>query len=521
VNKWLFLAFLALYLLTASGRIDSGDGHVMFQVTDSIMRGEGFAISPALPEQDLLGPHGERIPHETIYGSGAGAFGVDGRYYAQYGPGQSFAAIPFYLLGRVMHVILPVWSEEFWTRTSVTLLNVIVTALTVVLMAEMARLFFDAKTALTLAVIFGLATPAWPYSRSFFNEPLAGGLMLLGGYAAMCARRDARLMWYVLSGAAFGAAAFVRPTALLVVPPAMVYLFLACRPNKWKWCVWGGTLAIPLVFLLVYNWVRFGNPLTTGYGPGVRWDLPPWIGAYGLLFGPGKGLVWFAPVIVLGVVALPAFIRRSAAEGWFIVGVAGLFLAGHSAYNFWHGGGGWGPRLILPVVAWLILPMGVILQRKRHSAWQDLALAVVLAASVVVQVLGTSVNYARHLQVVYNASRSSEEYFQRVQFHWADSPIVGQVRELQAVTSNVRRAETLAELRDMVARTVTAPISEDRFYDAQAEAVGLLSFNVPDYWFVYGWFLGVPIWVMAVIMAALVCMIVISTGRLRTVPDPV
>jgi hypothetical protein len=175
VNRWLFLAFLAVYLLTASGRIDSGDGGTVFQVTDSIMRGRGFAISASVLEQDLLGPRGERIPRETVSGSGYGAFGVDGRYYAKYGVGQSVAAIPFYGLGELAHALFRSWSERFWTQTSVALLNAVVTTLTVVLVAEMGCLFFSQSTALILAVLFGLATPAWPYAKSFFSEPLLGG----------------------------------------------------------------------------------------------------------------------------------------------------------------------------------------------------------------------------------------------------------------------------------------------------------------------------------------------------------
>lgn len=85
MNKWLFLAFLSFYLLTASFRIDSGDGSAMFQVTDSMLNGRGFVISDRVPDQDLLGPHGERVPREEV-GNGLGLYGVDGRYYAKFGP---------------------------------------------------------------------------------------------------------------------------------------------------------------------------------------------------------------------------------------------------------------------------------------------------------------------------------------------------------------------------------------------------------------------------------------------------
>ena len=517
MNKRLFVMFLMLYLLTASGRIDSGDGGVMYQVTDSMMNGRGFVISSATPAQDLLGPRGERIPRETVTGSGPGTFGVDGRFYAAFAPGQSFAAIPFYLLGRLAHMAFPAWSEKFWTSSSVTLLNAFVTAGVVVLVAAMARLFFDARTAVLLAVLYGLATPAWPYAKSFFSEPLLGGLMLLGGYAAMRARREPGLRWYTLSGAALGGAALVKPVALIVMPVVVVYLLLASRPTIAKWLAWSGSLTVCLFLLALYNWARFGNPLTTGYGSGVQWDVPLWFGSYGLLFSSGKGLVWFAPIVVPGLIALPAFIQKRPAEGWLMAGVAGVFFAGHATLNFWPGGGCWGPRYILPLVAWLMLPLGVILAHKPRLAWQELGLAFVIAASILVQILAVSVNYARHLQAVYNTSSSSEEYFQRVQFSWADSPIAGQARQMLAVSANLRQPDRRAELGALVAHTLAAPKSDDPFYDARAEARGYLGFNTPDFWFVYGWLLGMPVAVIGVTAAALVGVFAASVWSLREV----
>jgi hypothetical protein len=424
-------------------------------------------------------------------------------------------AIPFYGLGELAHVVWPGWSQIFWTHVGVTLLNPVVTALTVVLVALTARLFFSNVMALALAVLFGLATPAWPYAKSFFSEPLLGGMMLLGGYAAMRARREPKVGWYALSGAALGAAVLTKPMGSLAVPVVMLYLLLTCRPNPRQWAAWLAPLAVQGFLLGGYNWVRFGNPLMTGRGWEISWDTPLWFGAYGLLLSSGKGLVWFAPTVALGVVAWPAFTRRATAEGWLVAGVTILFVAAHSLFNYWTGGGCWGPRLIIPVVAWLILPLGALFELGRRPAWQELGLAVVIAASVIVQMLGVSVGYARHLQAVYNTSRSSEEYYDRVQFHWADSPIVGQARELMAVVSNVRVAGTQQELRDLVARTLVAPGPNDLVYDARAEAVGLLSFNVPDFWFVYAWLMDVPVRVLVTVSALWMSVVVLSGWRLR------
>ena len=95
------LLLLLVYLLLSPMRIGSGDGETIYQVTRSFVEGRGFAIPPPSPDAVVLDPFGEPIPPEELRGGGPyGAWGSDGRYYAQYGIGQSLLAVPFYLMGR-------------------------------------------------------------------------------------------------------------------------------------------------------------------------------------------------------------------------------------------------------------------------------------------------------------------------------------------------------------------------------------------------------------------------------------
>ncbi|MDH4136449.1 MAG: hypothetical protein OEW09_07025, partial [Anaerolineae bacterium] len=52
VPRWVVLLvfFLSLYLLTANGRMDSGDGEAIYQVTRSMVEKREFAIPPPPPE---------------------------------------------------------------------------------------------------------------------------------------------------------------------------------------------------------------------------------------------------------------------------------------------------------------------------------------------------------------------------------------------------------------------------------------------------------------------------------------
>jgi hypothetical protein len=83
--------------------------------------------------------------------------------------------------------------------------------------------------------------------------------------------------------------------------------------------------------------------------------------------------------------------------------------------------------------------------------------------------------------------------------------------EALALVSRPEGRATLATLVDPGAKLAS--------YDWQSEAVGLLSFNAPDFWFVQLWFLGVPVgWLIGVALV-LVSVAVGATLRLRQVLD--
>ncbi len=127
-------------------------------------------------------------------------------------------------------------------------------------------------------------------------------------------------------------------------------------------------LILPIVFFyaltMVYNYIRSGNPFISGHLQHniVQLDTPLWTGLYGLLLSPGKGLLWYAPPVLLGFVAFVSFWR---AHRWEAALVAALFVPAlllYSVYWAWQGGVSWGPRYLLPYVPLLILVSGVALQ---------------------------------------------------------------------------------------------------------------------------------------------------------------
>ncbi|HIE38324.1 MAG TPA: hypothetical protein EYP77_04510, partial [Anaerolineae bacterium] len=190
-NRWattlVVLLLFSLYLLLASLRIGSGDGETIYQVTRALVEGRGFAIPSPPPDAVVVDPFGEPIPPERLRGGGPyGAWGADGRYYAQYGAGQPLLAASLYLLGRRVYRLTGWGTEGFVTRAAVALLNPLVLALAGGLLYRLARrLDYGREAAVATALITALATPLWVYSKTFFSEPLVTLMLVAAVLAAL------------------------------------------------------------------------------------------------------------------------------------------------------------------------------------------------------------------------------------------------------------------------------------------------------------------------------------------------
>ena len=70
-----------------------------------------------------------------------------------------------------------------------------------------------------------------------------------------------------------------------------------------------GAFATPILItgalLMLYNFVRFGGPLETGYhfDSGEGFTTPFLIGFWGLVFSPYRGVFWHTPLFVASVAA--------------------------------------------------------------------------------------------------------------------------------------------------------------------------------------------------------------------------
>jgi len=414
----LYFTLLGFYLLTASGHFYATDEETLFSTTESLVERRSFS----LPE---------------------GLWGVwevkatDNRTYAIYGPGHSALAAPLYALGKVFAPFFPAEATGYLTRFAASLLNAFVTAATAAVLYLLARrLGYGGGAALALAAIYGLATAAWPHGRTFFAEPLTA-LCLLGCFAAI--RRGTQPTsagWLIAAGAIGAAALTAKVHGAIALPILGLYLLArvaseerpggrAARigPLLRAGLAWGlGVLLIGAPFIW-FNILHFGGPLETGYGSNLTANFSgdPLRGLYGLTLSTGKGLVWYAPPVLLALAGWWRFGRRCRAEALAALAIVLVHLAFYSRLRFWHGDGAWGPRYMMLALPFAIFPCLALLEGARAHPRRQTAIRAIVACGLLVQLLGVLVNFDWYIV------RSND---QRRYFSPLASPILAQPRLL-------------------------------------------------------------------------------------------
>ncbi|MCB0179842.1 MAG: hypothetical protein KDI62_16540 [Anaerolineae bacterium] len=348
----LFLFLMAVYLLTYTPRINSSDGLAMFSTAESLVRRGALDI--------------EQIRWMDLQ---QGTYGLDGLLYSRKGVGAPLGLLPLVGLGLVAPWFGPV--------SLALLFNAFVTALTaVLLLAYLQELGYPPLTGLGAALIFGLATLAWPYAKSLFSDPFSGFLLLAAAFvllkfshalaetATVKSRFNKQLVIYpLLAGLFLGWNVATRYAEALFLPVfGLLFLYYLLRGTKpgqfvgrlfhfWPSLV---AFALPLALiglsLIAFNMSRYGDPLNTGYLPNETFSGILLDGLFGQLISPGRGLLLYSPILILSVVGVWPFFRRFPAEGLAALSVILIHLLLYGKWFMWHGGYAWGPRFMIPTL---------------------------------------------------------------------------------------------------------------------------------------------------------------------------
>jgi len=157
----------------------------------------------------------------------------------------------------------------------------------------------------------------------------------------------------------------------------------------------GVGVLVPFCLALLFNYVRYGHPLTEGSASQPNhppiWGNPL-VGLCGLLFSPGKSLFLFFPTIGLLFLYLPRCFRRFPGLTIALVSVCLLSLGLAASFSMWASDWAWGPRYLMVLAPIASLPFGM---RSEGSAERKSVVIALLTLGLGSQVLGISVEHLR------------------------------------------------------------------------------------------------------------------------------
>ncbi|MFP4445426.1 MAG: hypothetical protein ACLFPD_04175 [Desulfosudaceae bacterium] len=388
------LLSLLLYSLMAYGGIRSPDEEAVFRVGRALAENGSFAL--------------ERL-EETLGGFSV-ARGTDGKLYSHYAPGQAIVLAP------VIRAALRINQTRWYDRTEweipvsfcvdatslrsfllnlpvdnrgehalrfLTALSmpVISSLLVVAFFFLMRQVTASAVAAVITAGLLAFATPVWSYADTLFKEPLAMlwlvlGLLLLTGNDPLFSGKNKRYPPLFPAGIMLGLALATHVSAVLFVPFFIVYAGwpqpawrpVTLRQKSLVFCrqaaVFVAGFLVPALAFAGYNYARFGSIWEVGRTASqATMNYPqlalPVEGLLGFLVSPGKGLIWYCPLVVLAAWTWPRLHARHRVFSAILVAAIVFRLVFLSCRTDWHGGFCLGPRHLLLILPILFIPLGL------------------------------------------------------------------------------------------------------------------------------------------------------------------
>ena len=423
VMLFVFVFFLIVNFISSGGHTDMWDGMVTFLVTESMFLKHTAQLDPEIPTISNASTQ-SRLNAMINYEVG-NYKALTGKYYdwlSLSSPVESVftsrslmlpaIAVPFYLIATLLSV-------EAVSLVSLSVNSIITATTCLVIFAFALDLYGSRRIAFILGLIFVGCSFILPYNTSLFPQPLQGLCIISGTFFLykmrhahhnyLCqttSNRDlshkTRYIYSMLSATFFGLSVIASPISGLFIPAYIICSIIYLRQNKKLLLSFLLTLAVLMILTGTLNYIRFGSFGEFGYGSlyGTFSLNTEWQGLLGLLLSPGKGLIFYFPLVVLLPLAIKFSFRQNPSLSFLTVYIfvvlwlyfGTLLVNGES--RSWSGAIAWGPRYFVPLLPLVALLIGRLLKYPRKFKTKRLIhLSIVLfsVAGFIINLGGTLV----------------------------------------------------------------------------------------------------------------------------------
>jgi hypothetical protein len=274
------------------------------------------------------------------------------------------AVLPTALLGVLMYRLLSRFTARPWPRVGVVL-------------------------------AYGLLTPAFAYAGAFYGHQLSAACLLAAFTLVFMGPKPIPTLALMAVGFLLGYSVVSEYPAALVAGILFLYTFYRLGDRRRiGWVILtGGAVAAGW---MLYNTFVFGSPLELGYSHSELWTdqhhtgfmsltLPRWDAVWGITFSPFRGLFVLSPLLLLALPGLVMWYRSQEhrPEMWVaLASMVAMFLFNSSSIMWW-GGFSVGPRYLLPMVPFMVLPLVYVFREANRRLWVCLLCGVLGAWSLV------------------------------------------------------------------------------------------------------------------------------------------
>ncbi len=346
------------------------------------------------------------------------ALGRDDKPYMTLPPGLALASLPLGSLGFLIENIttdnsnetedentgkgvdISAAVRELGTTPSATMAAMVnplaMALLMVVFFLFSKRLGGNRKRALVLTLLLGCCSIIWPYSSTYWTQPVTALCLFSALYCLYRFKEESLVRYVVFAGLLAGYSMLTRFETAVFVPFFLIYTVWASYPDRSRIIRTAGLFLAAFGFfvllLMLWNYYRFGGVLDTGaghqqyfvstFGANLAKSIPA------NLVGLNRSIFLYSPPLLIGLLAFPAMFRsrKTLALVTTLIIVTGFLM--YSKIMMWHAFCSWGPRFMVILTPFLLLPASLIRFDARPKRWLLLILAL---AGICIQLIAVMV----------------------------------------------------------------------------------------------------------------------------------
>ncbi|MAF51020.1 MAG: hypothetical protein CMH64_02920 [Nanoarchaeota archaeon] len=333
-----------------------------------------------------------------------------GHYYSGFAPGMTMFAIPLYTVFKPLFSFIPETLFGYPQNQiklillnflSIVFISSLISALFAVLIYKtLSKFTKNKKNKLIVSFLFPFGTLFFSHSIEY-NSAVVSMFFIFLSFFILFNMKDSEIKTNQLffAGICSGIAFFIYYVHLIPIVILGIYLLTFLRDKRIFYFIIGAS--IPALVVFIYHYLIFDNFFITSYSYKIHPmaiktltnNLPSIAGPrlttlYGLSFSPEKGFFSYMPIMVLSFYGLYIMFRQKKflkeASFFSLIFIIVFLFNASLVDNLWPANCGFGPRYLISIIPFMIIPLIFALKKVRTSIFVLFA-----TASVFINLLGS------------------------------------------------------------------------------------------------------------------------------------